>query len=84
VITDLNRPGGDGVELATTIRRTSPVPIIVVTGYKNEFARRLRNVPDVVLLHKPFEAAELLNLADAQLLLHSHGRHQAAFGEGEG
>src|ERR1043165_3559680 len=78
VITDLNMPGGDGLELATVLRRTSAVPIIVVTGCKNDFARRLRGVPNVVLLHKPFDVSELLSIADAELLLHSQGRSRPA------
>lgn len=81
VITDLNMPGGDGLELTNALRRTSTVPIIVVTGYKNDFARRLRGVPNVVLLHKPFEVAELMNLVDAELLLHSQGQSSAQKGE---
>lgn len=67
VITDLRMPAGDGVSLARKIRASSDTPIIVITGCREDFKRELRSVPDMTLLDKPFEAAELLRLIDAEL-----------------
>ncbi|HTF88308.1 MAG TPA: response regulator [Planctomycetota bacterium] len=67
VISDLNMPGGDGVELAEAIRKTSDVPIIFVTGFRDDFKRRLRNVTNVSTLRKPFETQDLLTLVSAAL-----------------
>jgi len=67
VISDLNMPGGDGVELAEAIRKTSDVPIIFVTGFRDDFKRRLRNITNVSTLRKPFETQDLLTLVSAAL-----------------
>lgn len=71
VITDLNMPGGDGVSLSESVRRVSSVPLIVITGFKDEFKRRLRSVDNVTVLRKPFEAGGLIGLVDATLSLDS-------------
>ena len=67
VISDLNMPQGDGVTLAQSIRRMSNVPIILVSGFKADFRRRLRGIADVSFLHKPFESKELLDLVASAL-----------------
>lgn len=67
IVSDLNMPGGDGVELAEAIRMTSDLPIIFVTGYRYDFRRRLRRVPNVTILRKPFMCQDLIDLITAAL-----------------
>jgi DNA-binding response OmpR family regulator len=67
VISDLNMPEGDGITLAQSIRRISPVPIIFISGFKDEFKRRLRDIPNVSLLRKPFKTQDLIDLMEAEL-----------------
>lgn len=67
VITDLNMPDGDGVALAEALRQLSPVPLIVMTGFKDEFKRRLRSVENVTVIRKPFETGGLVELVDSTL-----------------
>ncbi len=62
IVSDLNMPGGDGVALAETIRRTSNVPIIFITGFRDDFKRRLRLIQNVTTLRKPFNRQELVDL----------------------
>lgn len=69
VITDLNMPSGDGVALARTLRKYSAVPIVVVTGFRDEFRRELRSIANVSILEKPFQTDQLLELIDAELTL---------------
>jgi two-component system, cell cycle sensor histidine kinase and response regulator CckA len=67
VLSDLNMPSGDGVELAESIRKASNVPIIFVTGFRDEFKRRLRHIPNVTTLQKPFESQYLIDLVSVAL-----------------
>lgn len=67
VISDLDMPCGDGVALGESIRRVSPVPLIFITGFKDSFKRRLRNVSNATVLRKPFDSDELLGLVECAL-----------------
>ena len=67
VITDLNMPQGDGADLAQAIRRVSGVPIIVISGFKDAYRKRLQEITNVSFLHKPFETETLLQLVSASL-----------------
>jgi DNA-binding NtrC family response regulator len=69
VITDLNMPAGDGVALARSVRRLSQVPIIIVTGYRDNFRRELRSIRNVTLVEKPFESNQFIDLVDTALVL---------------
>jgi DNA-binding response OmpR family regulator len=69
VITDLNMPAGDGVMLAREIRKTSLVPIIVVTGFREDFKRGMRGLENVAVLDKPFDSSTLLELVEAELVM---------------
>lgn len=69
VISDLNMPQGDGVTLAESIRRTSSVPIILISGFKDAYRKQLRHVPDVLFLHKPFSTESLIELVEVALAL---------------
>lgn len=72
VICDLRMPDGDGATLAECIRATSSLPIILITGAREEFRRRLRRIKDVSVLWKPFLTAELLELVEASLVASDH------------
>lgn len=67
VISDLNMPEGDGLALAESIRRTSEVPIVFITGYRDHYKRRLRTIPNVTTLRKPFDGQLLGELVTAAL-----------------
>lgn len=67
VISDLNMPQGDGITLAESIRRSSRVPIILISGFKDEYRRQLRHIPDISFLHKPFDSAVLVELVEIAL-----------------
>jgi DNA-binding response OmpR family regulator len=55
------------VELAESIRLTSKAPIIFITGFRDDFKRRLRHIDNVTTLRKPFHALELIELVSAAL-----------------
>ena len=67
VISDLNMPNGDGIDLAESLRRSEAVPIIFITGFKSDFARRLASAPNITVLEKPFELKMLMNIIDGAL-----------------
>jgi DNA-binding response OmpR family regulator len=67
IVSDLNMPDGDGLALAETVRRTSDVPIIFVTGFRDEFKRRLRVIRNVTTLRKPFNSQTLIDLISLAL-----------------
>lgn len=76
VISDLNMPNGDGVVLASGIRRRSAVPLILLSGFKDAYRRWLRDIPDVTFVHKPFDTVELTTLVqDALLRAETGNRH---------
>ncbi len=64
IITDLRMEAGDGIALIQTIRRTSQVPVIIVTGYAREYADRVRFLNNVAIIHKPFDWAVLVDLVE--------------------
>jgi DNA-binding response OmpR family regulator len=67
LVTDLNMPVGNGVQLIQTIRLRSAVPVIIVTAYSREYADQVRFLPNVTLLNKPFEPEALLDLVGLML-----------------
>ncbi len=69
VVTDLNMPSGDGVEVARAIRSRSDVPIVVVTGYREAFRTRVRAISGVTVLEKPFDLNDLVDLVDAEVAM---------------
>ncbi len=69
VITDLNMPAGDGITLAHRVRSKSDAPIIIVTGFRDEYREELRSVAHVSILRKPFETNDLLDLVEMELSL---------------
>ena len=71
VITDLNMPSLDGVGLIDRIRTSSAVPIIVMTGFSDQYKRELRKIPNVSVLQKPFETQALLDLVQVDIAQHT-------------
>lgn len=67
IVTDLNMPALDGVGLIDRIRSDSTVPIIVMTGFSDQYKKELRKIPNVSVLQKPFETQALLDLVNLEL-----------------
>lgn len=82
VVSDLNMPAGDGVSLARSIREHSDVPIILVTGFRDEFRRLLRTVRNVTVLEKPFDARQLVDLVEVSLSMSEPGAGSEKGGAG--
>lgn len=79
VITDINMPAGNGVTLINALRHTSTVPVIVVTGFRDQFRHELRAFRDVTVIEKPFDGNDLIDLVDSILVAREHSapRHDA-------
>lgn len=69
VITDLNMPTLDGISMVEKIRATSEVPVIIMTGFRAEFAKKLAGLANVTVIRKPFDSQELVDLVTAELVL---------------
>jgi two-component system KDP operon response regulator KdpE len=68
VVTDLSMPRVDGLELVKEIRRTSPIPVLVLTVRNEEREKvRLLDAGADDYITKPFGVAELLARARALL-----------------
>ena len=65
VITDLNMPDVDGLEVIETARLQQPESaIVVITAYGERFDRAIFDKGDIVLLSKPFRLNEILAVVD--------------------
>ena len=73
VVSDLNMPSGDGIALADALQRDEAVPIIFITGFREDFKRRLRRVNNGSLLEKPFDPSVLIDLIEATLVRRATG-----------
>lgn len=71
VISDIRMPNGDGLALADAVQRARSVPIVFMTGFRDQYEPRLALARDVVVIEKPFEATALVALVEA--LLHGRG-----------
>lgn len=71
IITDLNMPGIDGIELVNQFKTLSNVPIIVVTGFEKEYLDQLNQFEDLSILQKPFEAQSLIDIVTMELTLNA-------------
>jgi two-component system, NtrC family, C4-dicarboxylate transport response regulator DctD len=65
VITDLNMPHIDGIELANRILKMSPgIPVILTTGYRhyNRFveSEKIKNTGIAAFLKKPYNKEQLV------------------------
>jgi DNA-binding response OmpR family regulator len=61
VVTDLRMPGIDGVDLADELCRSELVPVIVITGFRQDYQCKLCRLPHLEVLEKPFTAKKLLD-----------------------
>ena len=77
VITDLNMPG-DGINLIKRIRKTSAVPIIIVSAFQSQYADRLRRMGHLVWLSKPLDFDSLLDAVVVELGLAQPAAEHAA------
>lgn len=73
VITDLNMPRLDGIGVVHRLREVSQVPIIIITGYRKEYAKAIGFTKDVLLCEKPFSVNNLLDLIETEIFI---GRQQ--------
>ncbi|MEM6331952.1 MAG: response regulator [Planctomycetota bacterium] len=69
VITDLNMPALDGFGVIRNIRSRSDVPIIVITGFRDEYAGAIRRMPNILMVEKPFSLTNLIDVIDAELFV---------------
>jgi DNA-binding response OmpR family regulator len=69
VLTDLNMPVLDGLGVIRQLRRQSDVPIIVMTGFRRDYAPLLRRTPGILLCEKPFSVQNLLDLLETELYI---------------
>ena len=68
VVTDYAMPGESGLWLLERVReRLRPVPVIVVTGYADVYARELRTAPFARVLRKPADPWQVCEVAAAVL-----------------
>jgi CheY-like chemotaxis protein len=71
LLTDLNMPGRNGVELATEIRRERPnLPVVFISAEPGEF-EAMSKPSGCVSMSKPFRIGELLDCV--QVALHRAG-----------
>ncbi len=64
VLAGLNMPAGDGVSVIRQIRKTSHVPVIVLTGFESEFGDDLESFEHLSVMSKPFEIDALIDELD--------------------
>jgi len=70
VVTDLNMPGMDGVEMINHVRRFSQVPIVVITGEREAYDASLRALskdPSITVLEKPLPMGRLIEIVNRKL-----------------
>ena len=71
IVTDYAMPGETGLWLLERVREQArPVPVIVVTGYADLYAKELARAPFARVLRKPIDPWELCAVVKAVL----HGR----------
>jgi CheY-like chemotaxis protein len=71
LLTDVGLPGASGTELAAKLRAEQPaLRVIYITGWHDHIA--LGDVPDGLLLRKPFDLAELTWVVASALGKHAH------------
>lgn len=62
LISDINMPEVDGIEMTKFIKSRLPVPVILITGLPpNEIAAGIQEAKADLLLTKPFQVDELLS-----------------------
>jgi len=59
VLSDIRMPGGDGVSLLESIRKSSKIPVVLMTGFSDLTDAECRARGASAVLHKPFNQAAL-------------------------
>lgn len=65
VITDMNMPESDGVDLIKSIRGMCKTFPIIITTAHTEFNNIYKDVPNLYLINKPYSIFEILRAVDA-------------------
>ena len=69
VITDMNMPVLDGAGVIEQIRKTRDTPIIVVTGFKDEYTPLIKSMHEVQVIEKPFSSQDLIDVVETEIFL---------------
>jgi len=67
VVTDLNMPQLDGMGVIRRVREKSDVPIVVITGFREEYQHLIQRMENVLLCEKPFSVTNLIELIETEL-----------------
>ena len=67
VITDVNMPQGCGFHVGEEIRKASEVPIIVITGFVENYPPLLAGAGAMTFVFKPIDWKRLVRLVEARL-----------------
>ncbi len=67
VITDVNMPRRCGFDVGETIRKVSDVPIILITGFAENYPPFLAGEGGITFVFKPIDWKRLLRLVEAKL-----------------
>ena len=70
VITDVNMPKGCGFHVGETIRKVSDVPLIVITGFAENYPPFLAGPGGITFVFKPIDWKRLARLVGARLAGH--------------
>lgn len=71
ILTDMNMPVLDGAGVIERVRAKSDTPIIVMTAFKRDYARRLRDIPNIQFIEKPFHTHDLIDAVETELYLNT-------------
>jgi len=69
VITDMNMPVLDGMGVIERIRERCDTPIIVVTGFRRDYATHLHELHDILIIEKPFNSQDLIDAVESEIFL---------------
>lgn len=62
VVSDIQMPNGNGIELLERITRgPHPLPVVLISGYSQTSAEEIRDIGAVAFLQKPFNPGELVD-----------------------
>lgn len=73
VITDVNMPRRCGFDVGETIQKVSDVPIIVITGFVEDYPPFLAGEGGITFVFKPIDWKRLLRLVEAKLAVEGAG-----------
>lgn len=66
ILSDIRMPGGDGVELVKSVKKTgSAIPIFLVTGFSDYTAEELMGLGINAVIFKPFDLEEVVTMVSS-------------------